>query len=235
MNYSIFWHRRDIRINDNAGLYHALKGANPVKPIFIFDKNILDQLPHDDARVTFIHDELSNLKKAYKAHGSTLQVSYGKPKEIWEQLAQDSDLVDVFTNRDYERYAVARDTAVNDILSKNGKGFHTYKDHVIFEKGEVTKDDGNPYVVFTPFKRKWLAKLETQMEENGSLSYFFKSYPTEEYSSNFIKVKSEPMITLADMGFERSSIQASDKKVNQAIIKKYDKQRNFPAIKGTSQ
>lgn len=234
--YNIFWFRRDMRLQDNAGLYHALKSGHVVKPIFIFDTEILDKLDdRSDARVSFIHTTITELQQELAKIGSSLQVYHGSPTEIWKKLAEDSDLVDVYTNRDYERYAIKRDTEVLDILASQGKGLHTFKDQVIFEKGEVLKDDGNPYVVFTPYKRKWLAKLASRpVESDGGLSYYFKSYPTEQYFDQFLAFDCGAVISLPEMGFEPSDIEAPGHDVSQGVIKNYEEQRNFPAIDGTS-
>jgi len=234
--YNIFWFRRDMRLSDNAGLYHALRSGLQVKPIFIFDKEILDKLDDPaDARVTFIHNTIDKLKEELSAHDSSLEVLYGSPVEIWKELAKDKDLKTVYTNRDYEAYAMERDTAVSSVLEAKGKQLKTYKDHIIFEKDEVLKDDGNPYVVFTPYKRRWLAKLASRpVEGDGGLSYYFKSYPTEKYFENLLDFNGGDITTLAEMGFERSKLEVPDKNVPQGVIKKYDEQRNFPAVEGTS-
>ena len=168
MKINIFWFRRDLRLNDNAGLYHALKSGKPVLPIFIFDENILNDLEdHSDARVTFLHDTLSEMKAELENLGSTLHVSYGKPMDVWADLTARFDIETVFTNRDYEPYALQRDTAVQTFLSSKNIDFQLFKDHVVFENNEVTKDDGLPYTVFTPYSRKWRAKLDSQLEGRG--------------------------------------------------------------------
>ena len=124
---NIFWHRRDLRIEDNAGLYHALKSSAKVQPIFIFDKSILDKLEDDtDARVSFIHDSISALKAAYEAYGGDLWVYHGTAKEVFEKLLSQHTVKAVFTNRDYEPYARKRDQAISSMLSKAGLSFHSY-------------------------------------------------------------------------------------------------------------
>ena len=139
--YSIFWFRRDLRIHDNAGLYYALKSGMPVKPVFIFDQNILEKLSDKkDARVSFIHTAIANLKKELRDMGSDLEVYHGRPEEIWNSLLEDSDLQSVFTNRDYEQYAIHRDNQIAQLLEQSNKRFHSFKDHVIFEMGEIVKD-----------------------------------------------------------------------------------------------
>jgi len=235
-NYNIFWFRRDMRLYDNAGLCHALKNGIDVKPIFIFDTQILDKLDDKhDARVEFIHDTLTKLKKQLGEMGSSLDVYYGNPVDIWKELSKDEKLKGVYANRDYETYAKERDQQVQAILEAQDKSLYTYKDHVIFEGDEVLKDDGDPYVVFTPYKRKWLAKLDSRpVQSDGGVSYYFKSYPNEKYFDNLLKFDAEKMITLEEMGFKSTSIEAPSKTIDKETIEEYDKLRNFPAIDGTS-
>jgi deoxyribodipyrimidine photo-lyase len=248
---SIFWHRRDLRLDDNAGLYHALKNENPVVPLFIFDRNILDDLPGKDARVEFIHRAVFDLKKRLEEMGSTLLVRYGKPQEIWPQILQEFNVAAVFTNRDYEPYALERDAFVQKLLAEKNIPFRTFKDHVIFEKGEILKADGTPYTVFTPYSRKWLEKLQTKQmkvaNENGepeTNSFYLTSYPTAKYFSNFLKIENSPLFgrgvgaevapTLADMGFAPAGIEFPPPTVTRGLIKNYDTTRNFPGMEGTS-
>ena len=158
---NIFWFRRDLRLNDNHGLYNALKSGKPVVPIFIFDRNILDKLDNrSDARVEFIHQQLSAIQAELVAKGSTLHVFYGKPEEAFATLLKTYQVAEVFTNTDYEPYATQRDTTIAELLSNHAIGFHAFKDQVIFEKKEVVKDDGLPYTVFTPYSRRWKALWE---------------------------------------------------------------------------
>ena len=235
---NMFWFRRDLRLEDNAGLYHALKSGKNVQPIFIFDIDILSKLNDPkDARVTFLHDTLNTLNQQLVDLVSSLIVKYGKPLEIWKELLNKHSIGGVYTNRDYEPYALKRDQSIKDLLKAKDIAFHTFKDHVIFEKDEVLKKDDTPYVVFTPYSRVWKAKLETKMVKEGSkkLSYYFQSYPTEKYFSNFAKAKTKSKIpSLKSMGFERSDQEIFSKEVPRSIIKKYTEQRNFPAINGTS-
>lgn len=234
---ALFWFRRDIRLHDNAGLYHALKSGYPVLPVFIFDTNILDDLEDkSDARVQFIHSTLVELKKELEQMGSTLIVKYGKPIEVWQEMIAEYSIVNVFANHDYEPYSLQRDDQVRDLLSQNEISFHTYKDHVIFEQLEVCKDDGTPYTVFTPYSRKWKAKLATKNSEIDKqvLSYYFKSYPNETCFDAFYKGKPLEMIALESMGFEESRIEIPNKEVRKGLIKNYGETRNFPAILGTS-
>ncbi len=239
---SIFWFRRDLRLQDNAGLYHALRGKTPILPLFIFDRNILDELEDRcDARVTFIHDTIGQLRAALHELGSALIVKYGKPEAVWPKLLQEYDIVEVYTNHDFEPYATQRDTAVKDLLTTHGIPFHTFKDHVIFEKNEVVKTDGQPYTVFTPYSRRWRAKLQEQMvetkDEQGQptlISFYLQSYPTERYFDNFYRTFPLPMPALADMHFERSNLEIPPREVSRSVIKNYDKTRDIPGINGTS-
>ena len=158
---NIFWLRRDLRLHDNAGLYHALKEGKPVIPLFIFDRNILDELEdRADRRVEFIHVSIVQIQNQLGKIGSTLDVRYGFPSEVWKQLLQEYKIEKVFTNHDYEPYAQVRDEEVRKLLAKSNIEFRTFKDQVIFEKNEVLKDDGKPYSIFTSYSRKWKARLK---------------------------------------------------------------------------
>jgi len=232
---TLFWFRRDLRLEDNAGLYRALTQGQNVQPVFIFDTNILSHLnDKKDARVAFLHSTVSLLKKELIELGSDLLVYYGNPIDIIDNLVKTKNIIAVYTNHDFGAYPTHRDTEVNSLLEKNNIVFKTYKDHVIFEKDEVVKDDGKPYTVFTPYKKKWLAKL-TAKSLDGSSSYYFKSYPTEKYFEKFLKTnRPSESITLQKMGFDTTDIFIPAAEVSTTIIKKYDEQRDFPAIDGTS-
>ncbi|MEM9884832.1 MAG: deoxyribodipyrimidine photo-lyase [Bacteroidota bacterium] len=237
MKISIFWFRRDLRLHDNAGLYHALKGEHPVLPLFIFDRYILDELPAKDSRVAFIHGVLQEMKTQLEEKGSSMEVRYGKPIEIWKALIEEYEIAAVYTNRDYEPYAKTRDGNVEKLLAEKSIDFHTFKDHVLFEREEVVKKDGDPYTVFTPYSKVWKKKMESEMEqdENGNvISDYFKSYPSEEHDDNFYESQPKEIPSLEEMGFEATEIAIPDKSVKQKIIKNYDETRNFPAINGTS-
>jgi deoxyribodipyrimidine photo-lyase len=231
---SIFWHRRDLRLHDNAGLYHALKGDNPVLPLFIFDTEILDKLEDKkDARVEFIHNELKRIKSLLEERGNSILVKYGKPEAIWRSLLEEYTIDAVYANRDYEPYARERDEAIEKLLAEKEIPFHRYKDHVIFEEKEIVKKDGDPYTVFTPYSRRWKEKLESKLDEEGN-SFFLRSFPTESLQSNFLKISPCEMPSLDEMGFSHTDISIPDKSVSQGLIRNYGKTRNFPAADGTS-
>ena len=235
---SIFWFRRDLRTTDNCGLYHALNGNNPVQPIFIFDRNILDDLEDKkDARVEFIHQYLSRLNEEFNTTGAALKVYYGKPIEIWKGIVADHDIEAVYANHDYEPYAIERDERVASLLKEAGIQFLTFKDHVIFERDEVVKDDGKPYTVFTPYSRKWKAKLRsgcTHPDDDLSTSKYLQSFPSESLKSNYAKTDHSEFPTLGDIGFMPSGLKFPPTSVSQGLIKNYEKTRNFPGIDGTS-
>jgi deoxyribodipyrimidine photo-lyase len=226
MSTVIHWHRRDLRLDDNAGLYEALKSGSEVQSIFIFDTEILDKLSDKkDARITFIHTELMRLNEELKEHGSTLKVYYGNPTKLWQQILKKLQPTAVYTNRDYEPYAKERDAEVARLLDSHNVSFHTFKDHVIFETDEILKDDGTPYVVYTPYSRKWKQKLN---------DYYLKPYANSEYFQNFKKSVHTPILSLNEMGFEKKTMPFPKKSTTLGIIKNYEEQRNFPAIEGTS-
>ncbi|MFN0082058.1 MAG: cryptochrome/photolyase family protein [Ferruginibacter sp.] len=226
MNVNIFWYRRDMRLEDNAALYYALKSDLPVVPVFIFDSDILDKLENKkDSRVTFIDDTLLQIHEKLKELGSSMVVLHATPEKAFKELMKEYTIANVFTNKDYEPYATERDNTIANLLKKNGIGFQLYKDHVILEQNEVLKDDGQPYTVFTPYSRKWKTVLT---------DYQFKSYPTEKYFGNFFKSAPKKIPSLRDIGFEKSDQDFPSKSVEAELVKNYAEKRNFPGIKGTS-
>ena len=223
---NIFWFRRDLRLEDNAGLYHALKDEYPVLPIFIFDKNILDKLENkNDSRVEFIYEKIKNIQAELKKHSASLEVFYDHPENVFASLLKKYTIQKVFTNHDYEPYATARDEAVRKLLNDKKISLHTYKDQVIFEKNEIVKDDGTPYVVFTPYSKKWLAKLN---------EFYLKSYPTEKYFGNFYTQKPQRIPSLESMGFEKGEEAFPSEDPDHAIIRHYKERRDYPGIEGTT-
>lgn len=224
---SIFWFRRDLRLEDNAGFYRALKSGNRVLPIFIFDTNILDKLENkDDLRVDFIFQTVLKLRSELEKLGSTLLLKHGTPKEIFSSLLNEKEnIAEVYTNTDYEPYATRRDAEISKLLKTKGVGFHSFKDIVIFEKDEVLKDNGTPYTVFTPYRTKWLAKLS---------QFYLSSYPCDKYVGNLLKIKSDKAMSLEEMGFHTSGKQVSEPVIDKEIIKNYDKTRDFPSVHGTT-
>ncbi|MCW2118975.1 cryptochrome/photolyase family protein [Flavobacterium sp. 7A] len=220
---SVFWFRRDIRLEDNVGLFHALQSDYPVLPIFIFDDVILEQLPQDDARVSFIYESLFIINTKLETLGSSLLVKKGKTKKVWEILMQEYEVQEVFWNKDYEPYAIARDSFIADELKSNNIKSYSFKDQVIFEESEITKADGLPYTVYTPFKNKWLDNYKTNTPVT--------EYNTEDYFAHFCKLKFEFPIIEA-IGFIMSSIKVKPHNLTQ--IKTYQETRDFPAIDATS-
>ncbi|MEZ5044380.1 MAG: deoxyribodipyrimidine photo-lyase [Saprospiraceae bacterium] len=240
---NIFWFRRDLRLNDNAGLYHALKAGFPVLPLFIFDTNILEKLEDKtDARVSFIHETLRALKSALNELGSDIMVAYGHPEAVWSTLLESYQVNAVFTNHDYEPYAIQRDQGIANLLHGKNITFHTFKDQVIFEKLEVCKDDGTPYTVFTPYARKWKAKLLSKLVDDSAVpannplaSFYLQPYPTTNYLSGLLKTTQNfAFPSLESMGFRATHLSFPDKNVTRGTIKNYGEKRDFPAIQGTS-
>ena len=223
---NIFWFRRDLRLHDNAGLYHALKDKKTVLCLFIFDREILDKLQEkDDARVTFIYQTIEKLNKELNKYDSTLLVKYDKAEKTWNEILKEHNVETVYTNHDYEPYAKQRDEVIREKLKKHHINFKTFKDQVIFEKAEVVKDNGEPYTVYTPYKNKWYQKVN---------NFYLKSYPTEKYLKNLYKHSGFVIPSLKSMGFEESNRKFPDKHYEE-VIGDYAKTRDFPAVhKGTT-
>jgi deoxyribodipyrimidine photo-lyase len=223
---SIFWFRRDLRLDDNAGLYHALKAGKPVLPVFIFDTDILNRLEEKkDKRVHFIHDALHHLQEQLTKMSSTLHVLHTTPLEAYKHLTHTYDIAAVYTNTDYEPYAIRRDDTIKKFLADNGIPFHTYKDQVIFEQDEVVKDNKDPYTVFTPYSRKWKDKLT---------GFYLKPYPTKKYFHNFLKHEPRRIPSLEAIGFKEAPPHVVPAHLDEDIARHYDKTRDFPAIRGTT-
>lgn len=213
-----------MRLEDNAGLFHALKAGN-VQCVFIFDTSILDRLEEkNDRRVVFIHRQIERLNEQLKTYGSGLLVKYGDPVKIWEQLIKENHIENVFCNHDYEPYARNRDAEIEIILKRNKIAFHTYKDQVIFEKNEVTKVDGTPYLVFTPYMKKWRSVFT-----KTDLSVF----DTGKHFKNFVK-GSFKVPSLKEIGFNDMNIDFPSSELSAEIISNYENTRDFPSIAGTT-
>ncbi|TVQ48354.1 MAG: deoxyribodipyrimidine photo-lyase [Saprospirales bacterium] len=233
-----FWFRRDLRLNDNRGLYEALRSGREVLPVFIFDRYILDKLENkSDARVEFIRTELNRIREELKKAGNDLLVCYGKVEEVWNQIIEDWNVKAVYCNRDYEPYAKERDSAVKKLLENSGIDFQTFKDHVITEGGEVLKDDGDPYVVFTPFKRKWFDLIRRDLGPSDPLykSSFFKTYPSEAHKDRFLKWENTSNVPpLVEMGFSETDISIPSREVSRKVVREYSQKRDYPAMDATS-
>lgn len=223
---NIFWFRRDLRLDDNVGFYNALQSKNPVLPIFIFDSEILKKLPKDDARVSFIFETLQKMRIELQDNfESSIAIYHGKPKTIFEEILNDFEVEEVYTNHDYEPYARERDEEIKEFLSDKNVAFNTFKDQVIFEKNEVVKKDGDPYVVYTPYMRTWKEKFK---EHNLTIYY------TKSYLSNLIEHTRLPNLTLSDIGFKKSTQKITPYTVTPTLIQEYEETRNFPAKDATS-
>ena len=223
---TVFWFRRDLRLDDNVGLHEALKGDHAVLPIFIFDSDILEKLPEDDARVTFIHDTLQDIQSTLKEkHKSSIAMFHGKPIDIFKHLVDSYDIGSVYTNHDYEPYAKARDEKVASFLSEKHIEFKTFKDQVVFEKSEIVKKDGNPYMVYTPYMKLWKATFR---------ALDFKGFSSEMVLKNLISTTDLPNLSLLDIGFIKSQQEIKPYLVTSSLIQDYEATRNFPSQDSTS-
>lgn len=224
---TLFWFRRDLRLQDNAGLYHALKNHNNVLPLFIFDTGILCDLPDMDLRVLFIHQTVSELKQRLQERGSDLLVEYGQPLDVYKRLAKQFKIQAVYANHDYEPLALQRDQQIEDFCQSEQIQFLTYKDQCIFEKKEIVTDQQKNYTVYTPYKKKWLASLSP---------YYLQSYPNQKYEGNYFKTKSNlSLVSLEEMKFKPQEFHFPEKKVSVKMLTEYAEKRDFPFLeKATS-
>ncbi len=219
---TLFWFRRDLRLEDNAGLYHALKNHGHVLPLFIFDPNILKTLPKDDLRVMFIHQTLSHLKKNLVNKKSDLLVEHGDPQEVFARLFKDLKVEVVYANHDYEPDAIKRDDQIKKLCESQQIQFLTYKDQCIFEKKEILTDQQKNYTVYTPYKKKWLKALSP---------FYLKAYPNEKYEKNYHHVKSlQPLLPLTDLGFTQSDFTFPPLELSTKVLTEYAEKRDFPGF-----
>ena len=226
MPIAVFWFRRDLRLQDNAALYLALKQHSAVLPVFIFDENILNKLTNKkDARVSFIHESLNHLQKKLVSLGSSLKVYSGHVPDCFRKLCAEYAISAVYTNHDYEPEALKRDEEIRIYLQSQNIVLHTTKDQCVFEKQELVKDNGLPYTIFTPYSIKWKKKLN---------SYYTQSYPTEKYFTHFYKSHPLPIPSLKEIGFEKTNLLFAPAQLNPDGIRSYSQLRDFPAIQGTS-
>jgi deoxyribodipyrimidine photo-lyase len=218
MGKVVFWFRRDLRFNDNTGLLAALaEEEEAVLPVFIFDERIINELEVDDPRVSFIYKTLKGLNDELKNHGSGLLVLKGDPLEAWKQLLKKHKISKVFSNKDYEPYARERDRKVEQLLQKSSIGFYQFKDQVIFEEGEVVKDNKEPYHVFTPYKNKWLRQFIPKFERR-TINF-----------ERFLKGQ-QSFPSLESLGFSFSEKEV--KEFNLSVAVDYGRDRDFPAKNG---
>ncbi|UCH14626.1 MAG: deoxyribodipyrimidine photo-lyase [Bacteroidales bacterium] len=221
MKISIFWFRRDLRLEDNTALYHALISGFPVLTVFIFDQNILKGLPADDPRISFIYNRLKEIHKILMKRKSSLLCLNGSPLKVWEKLIGKYEIAGLYINKDYEPYSLERDLRIKGLLEKKGISVHTFKDQLIFEENEIMKDNGEPYTVYTPYKKKWLRYFRTELpapyKDHDLNNYYRCDYAFPE---------------LSDIGFKQSSIKVKD--YNLSELDSYHLTRDFPARDSTS-
>jgi len=225
---TLFWFRRDLRLYDNAGLYHALKENKNVLPLFIFDTTILKTLPQDDKRVVFIHKTLSEIKKQLRDLNTDILVEYGNPVEVFKKISERLKIKSVYTNHDYEPQALVRDQQVMSYLKTKSIDFKTYKDQTIFEKDEIKTDAGKPYTVYTPYKKKWLSLVN---------QFYLKSYPVDLYEMNYLHLKKidlsqlgfkSELLTLPEIGFQDLNIKFPGASLSKKVLESYSTLRDYP-------
>ena len=223
---SIFWFRRDLRLKDNHGLYQALESEKKVLPIFIFDEDILDLLENkSDKRVDFIVQGLQTLNSFLKSKNKGIKIFKGKPLEIYKKLTENYEIEAVYSNEDYEPYAIKRDQEIADFLASKNIAFHQFKDQVIFHKDEIVKADKKPYTVYTPYSKLWLNEFQ-KIDLQG--------FPSEKKLDNLLDIPFEEL-TIEDIGFQKTDLAFEVPEADLHIIKTYEETRNFPAVKGTTQ
>jgi deoxyribodipyrimidine photo-lyase len=221
MKISVFWFRRDLRLEDNTALNHALDSGFPVLPLFIFDQNIIRDLPVDDPRITFIHKLLRFINHKLNEHGSSIKILKGQPGKVWKNLISDHEVENVYVNKDYEPYALERDNKIRALLNQHGIRLYEFKDQVIFEGNEVVKDNGEPYTVYTPYKNRWLQRFYTD-----------KIGAVQQPDLKHLLPSNHSFPSLAEIGFRESNIKV--RKYDLSQLDDYATMRDLPAADSTS-
>lgn len=223
---NIFWFRRDLRLNDNHGLYQALKAGLPVLPVFIFDTEILNKLEQKaDARVGFIYEQIKGLRTELEKKGSSLKVFHSTPEKAFAELLNGNEVNAVYCNKDYEPCGIDRDNRIEKRLQEKGVVFHRFNDHVIFEPNEITKDDGKPYTIYTPYSKKWIAAYEKLLDVK---------YSSEKFQDRFLKTPPLNLPELSELGFTTVKIKVPELKIDKQLITNYERYRDIPSVNGTS-
>ena len=222
---SIFWFRRDLRLLDNKGLYHALGKSKNVIPLFIFDTEIIDSLPENDARVEFIYDQVKKMQNELQKKHRSMVVVKGNPLSVFKKLVEKYPVKAVYCNKDHEPYGIERDEKVRKFLESKNIEFHSWLDHLLFDKEDVLKNDGKPYHVFTPYGKKCREVLTEA---------HLKNYPSGDLLAQLHHPLDTKFPDLEELGFKPSGIEFPEKESNDAIIESYHKTRDFPAKNGTT-
>jgi deoxyribodipyrimidine photo-lyase len=222
---AIFWFRRDLRLKDNTGLWHALTSGYRVLPLFIYDENILSKLEPDDRRMSFLNDILKGLDSSLKEAGSTLFTRYGDPINVFRTLKDKFSIKGVYFNRDYEPYAIRRDSEVKSFFSGYGIPCFSFRDQVIFEMSEVVKSDGKPYTIYTPYSVKWLSLFSAERTV---------SFHSEKLTEGFLQSTAGEFFPPARIGFDCKPYNIMVPNLSAVHISNYHKTRDIPSISGTS-
>ena len=220
----IFWFRRDLRLDDNHALFKALKSGYDVLPIFIFDSNITNKLNQNDHRLNYINNVLDGLNKRLSENKKNIYIYKGNPIEIISKLIIKLKIKELYLNKDYEPYARDRDDKIEKLCIANNINYNSFKDHVIFEEDQIVKKDGTPYVVYTPYSRKWIEKFQSNQLD---------SYPSELNLDGLVDSDKIREVNYL-MDFEKNIISPKTYNLNKDLIDKYEETRNFPALDSTS-
>lgn len=222
---AVFWFRRDLRLDDNHGLFRALSDFEQVLPVFIFDSDILDELEPDDRRVVFINQALQKIQEELSKTGASLHVIHGKPEVAFKQLIAEVNITAVYTNHDYEPYAIQRDQKIQTLLQSKEIAFKTFKDNVVFERDEILKADGKPYTIYTPYSKRWLEKFNQES---------IPKYQSEKLIARFTKYGPKLIPSLSEIGFIEQQLDFPSAQPELEVVQNYAENRDFPTDNSTT-
>ncbi len=223
---AVFWFRRDLRIDDNLGLYQALKSGFKVLPVYIFDPEIWSRYTDvDNRQLHFIRNAVYQLKQELIDLNSDLLVFEDLPPVVFQNLINEYNVKMVFANEEFDPFSIQRDRKISEFLNSNGITLNLFTDHLIHKPGVILKPDRSPYTIFTPFSKQWKLALKDQNLVPFPVTSLISNLYTPKKVSNFKKLKTQQTI-----------LSPINREIPTEIIQTYDATRDFPAIhNGTSQ
>ncbi len=235
----LVWFRRDLRVTDQAALYHGLSRCRQVFCVFVFDTTILEPLKSDDRRIAFIQDCLTSLQAQLARAGGRLIVLHGEPQQVIPALAKQLNIQAVFINRDYEPQALERDKRIEAQLQRQECALFAYKDQVIFETDEILTQSKTPYTIFTPYKNAWLKALRPEHLAPFLVDQCWSSLalPPANLPTQIPSLKE---LGFAEAAKRRITLPAGSEGAAQLLddflprLSRYHEKRDYPARKGPS-
>lgn len=225
---SLFIFRRDLRVDDNIGLIKALQSSEGVVACFIFTpEQIQKNAYRSDHALQFMIESLEDLQDQLHKRGGKLYFFYGEPDVVVDRCIRDEKIDAVFVNRDYTPYSQKRDRKIQAVCRKHRIDFHSSDDALLHAPEDTLKDDGTPYLMFTPYFRHSL-QLEVSKPKKTSQNQYFHgkiSFDQPELLQKFL-----PKIETIFPGGRTHALKILK---NIKEFSSYPKTRDFPSLPTT--